>query len=323
MPLHEFEIIDRFFKKPIKSSYVIKGIGDDAAVFRVPHACDVVTTIDTLVQNTHFFPNAKAFDLGHKSLAVSLSDLAAMGAHPQTALCALTLPKADEEWLLNFSKGFFQLAHQHEVELIGGNITEGPLAISVVAHGFVPKDKAIYREGAKAGDSIYVTGTLGDASCACDCLSRNKPHDSTVLFNRFHRPTPRVQEGLALRGLASAAIDISDGLYADLHKLMVCSKVGAVVYAEKIPLSAELTRCCDLKKALNFALTGGEDYELCFTVPEKNKQKLERIFSELQTPVTEIGTIVSEKTLSVLDSRGNPITVTHEGYEHFENKSRS
>jgi thiamine-monophosphate kinase len=276
-----------------------------------------VTTVDTLVENIHFPSAAKSSDLGHKSLAVSLSDIAAMGAIPRSALLALTLPSADEAWLQAYAQGFFALAKQYQVDLIGGNITRGPLSITVVANGLVPQGEALLRSGAKVGDLIYVTGTLGDAGLALHWLEKNAEHIDEFLLKRFYQPTPRVTAGIALRGLASAAIDISDGFCADLEKILLASKVGARVYAEKLPLSAPMRRCNDQEKPWQYALNAGEDYELCFTLAKEKQSHLEKIVMALGCDVHYVGDVVAAPGLSVMDPQGQLITLKKKGYEHF------
>lgn len=316
--LHEFEIIERFFHQPSYfSAGVVVGVGDDAAVVEIPAGFQVVTTMDTLVETIHFPVSATPDDIGYKSLAVSLSDIAAMGAIPRSALLALTLPSADEAWLSAFAAGFFSLAKQHRVDLIGGNITRGPLSITVVVEGLVPSNNALLRRRAMVGDLIYVTGTLGDSGLALQLLQENaKPMDE-FLVKRFYRPTPRVTAGIALRGLAHAAIDISDGFCADLEKILAASHVGAQVYAEKLPLSAPMRRHSDPKNPWHYALNAGEDYELCFTIPQEKQNQLEKIVTALDCDVHSVGEIVATPGLSILDPQGQPMTVKKKGYEHF------
>ncbi|OGT54050.1 MAG: thiamine-phosphate kinase [Gammaproteobacteria bacterium RIFCSPHIGHO2_12_FULL_41_15] len=315
--MNEWDIIERFFHRPPRSPQVILGVGDDAAVMDVPKNHHWVTSVDTLVEGTHFFPHAPPAELGYKSLAISLSDLAAMGAEPDTVLLALTLPEADEAWLQLFSQGFFSLMEEYQLSLIGGNIARGPLNISTIVHGWVPKNQAIRRSTAVAGDSIYITGSLGDAGLALD-LMRRGGDVPVALSQRFYRPTPRVLEGLALRGLASAAIDISDGLAADLHKLLQASRLGAVIQVEKLPLSRVLQQHC--REAVTqryYALTAGEDYELCFTVSPDHRKQVEAALAPFSCGFHCIGEVTRSLGLHIRDAQGNPFPITHTGYEHF------
>ncbi|MBT8506318.1 thiamine-phosphate kinase [Coxiella-like endosymbiont of Rhipicephalus sanguineus] len=316
MALSEFSIIDTYFRQS-KSKCLIAGIGDDAAVIEIPPDTQIVTSIDTLVKDIHFSVNTLPRDLGYKALAVNLSDLAAMGAKPDTALLALTLEKANKKWLEDFSEGFFSLAEQYRVSLMGGDITAGPLCISIVVNGMVPQGKAIYRRGAKAGDLIYVTGTIGDAGLALDLLNQKHKKIDPFLLKRLHCPSPRIKAGLALRGIASAAIDISDGLVADLEKIIQASGVGAKIHADQLPLSENLKQYCALKKAWNYALTSGDDYELCFTVPHKKSSQLEKLFKNLDCEYRCIGEIIEGRTFSIVDDQNQQLKIVKKGYEHF------
>ena len=233
MSLSEFELIEQVFKKHcIETPDVICGIGDDAAVIKVPPEMELVLSMDTLVAGVHFSSDTKPQDLGYKALAVNLSDIAAMGAEPRWVILSMTLPDADQSWLEKFMAGFAELANKHAVNLVGGDLSRGPLSITIAIHGLVPEGKTIKRSGAKTGDLIYVTGTLGDAGLALKVLNEGlsiaKDHQ-TYIFDRLHRPSSRITTGLALREIASSAIDISDGLVADLGHILVASKVGATL----------------------------------------------------------------------------------------------
>lgn len=316
MILSEFSIINTYFQKS-KSKRIIAGIGDDAAVIEIPINTQIVTSIDTLVKDVHFSVNTLPYDLGYKALAVNLSDLAAMGATPDTTLLSLTLEKATKKWLEAFSEGFFSLAEQYRISLMGGDITAGPLCISIVVNGMVPRGKAIYRSGAKVGDLIYVTGTIGDAGLALDLLKQKNKKIDPFLLKRLHCPSPRIKAGLALRGIASAAIDISDGLVADLEKIIQASGVGAKIYADQLPLSENLKQYCAFKKAWNYALTSGDDYELCFTVPHKKSSQLKKLFKKLDCEYRCIGKIIEERTFLVVDDQHQALKIIKKGYEHF------
>ena len=318
MPITEFEIIEKYFQRhKDQSPRVVVGIGDDTAVVEIPKDKLVVTSIDTLIEEVHFPIDTLPQDLGYKVLAVNLSDLAAMGAQPDMVLLALTLKKVDETWLNAFSEGFFSLADRYGIVLIGGDITAGMfLSISVVINGLISKDEAICRNGAKVRDLIYVTGTLGDAGLALSLLNQHKKIDS-FLFSRLNRPAPRVEVGLALREIANAAIDISDGLVADLEKMTTASQVGAKIHADRLPLSKSLKEQCEIKTAWQYALTSGDDYELCFTVPPEKSDRLKAAFKLLDCGWQCVGEIVTGTSVVVMDSQNNLLKIEKKGYEHF------
>lgn len=308
----EFDIIDRYFKRPPSHKTTALSIGDDAALSTLPPEHQLVTSIDSLINGIHFPENTAPFDVGHKSLAVSLSDMAAMGATPISCLLALTLPDADEQWTESFAKGFFALAEQHHIDLIGGDTTHGPLSISTVVQGIVPNEKALTRANTKPGDHIFVSGTLGDAGFALHQLQNNEPCNAFFL-KKLNQPTPRVALGLALQNIASSAIDISDGLIADLKHILKASHVGASIHTEKLPLSTQLIEQTDKQHALTLALGAGDDYELCFTVPEN---KLDAV-NALKQDVMCIGIITDNKSLEILGENNKTIRITSEGYCHF------
>ena len=294
------------------------GIGDDGAVVRVPPGVELVLTSDTLVAGVHFSEDIPPEDLGYKALAVNLSDLAAMGARPAWATMALTLPQADEAWLAAFAQGFFELAQRFSVALIGGDLTRGPLSITVQMHGFVPEGRALRRSGAQAGHYIYVTGTLGDAALAltprlAELTDTYRPY----LLGRLYRPSPRISEGLILRAIASSAIDISDGLIADLGHILETSHVGAVLEVDRLPLSTALQKIKDKKYGWELALTGGDDYELCFTLPPEHQAVLESKRSDFACTVSCIGRIEAERGLRCIEHDGTPYLPQGAGYRHF------
>ncbi|MBS0350277.1 MAG: thiamine-phosphate kinase [Proteobacteria bacterium] len=315
--MHEFEIIRQYFNRSVKNpQHFPLGVGDDAALISIPKGYELATSIDSLVEGTHFLPETAAGDLGHKSLAVSLSDLAAMGAEPAAVLLALTLPKIDPPWLHNFSEAFYHLANRYQVELIGGNITKGPLAVSTVTYGFVQANKAIRRSGAQPGDDIWVSGCFGDAALALAVLKKHDPLPKE-LHDRFFRPEPRVDLGLALIDLAHSAIDVSDGLAADLSKILEASQVGAEILAEKVPVSKSLSSYCQQSQAVELALTGGEDYELCFTAASEFRSTIAGIANKLACRLQRIGTIHKQTGLKILDNAGRLIDLKTFGFEHF------
>lgn len=326
MPLSEFNLIQRYFTPltPARED-VIHGVGDDGAVLHVPIGMDLVASVDTLVSGVHFFPDVDPVALGYKALAVNLSDMAAMGAEPAWATLALTLPLIDEAWLAAFSKGFFELAEHYGVQLVGGDTCRGPLTISVQMHGFIPQGAALRRAGAMPGDLIYVTGALGDAGLALQALRDHQtlpaPH-ARYLQDRLERPSPRVFEGLALRGIASAAIDISDGLAADLGHILAASGTGATLEIERLPVSpafvaAVQEAALDADQYWQLPLSAGDDYELCFTVPAEKQAKTEQVFARFGCGATRIGTIESQPGLRCKLASGEMLTPASSGYQHF------
>jgi len=320
--VNEFELIRKYFAaQPIRRPEVEVGIGDDAAIVRVPSGQDLVVTTDTLVSGVHFLPGTDAVALGHKALAVNLSDIAAMGAEPAWFTLNLTLPEADDRWLAEFSEGLFALAREQRMELIGGNIAHGPLNIAIEVHGLVPRGEALRRNGARTGDGIYVTGTFGDAALALRHRLGQLAlpiADYAVLATRLDRPTPRIVEGIAFRGIASGAIDVSDGLLADLGHLLEASDVGARVELERVPLSPEYCNHLD-KVGWDAALSGGEDYELCITVSPDKTPALIEATDALGWEVHRIGEVTASPGLVVLDGGGKPYRPAKTGYDHFRN----
>jgi thiamine-monophosphate kinase len=316
----EFELIQKFFAaQAVSRDDVVIGIGDDAAVLQSVPERQLVVTTDTLVQGVHFLPDADPAALGHKALAVNLSDLAAMGAEPAWFLLNITFPHIDEPWLEKFCEGMFALAREYRIQLVGGNTTRGPLAIAVVAHGFVPDGTAVLRSGAEPGDSIYVTGELGDARLALlHRLGQRKlpPADAETVATRLDRPVPRVREGVLLRRFASSAIDISDGLLADLGHLLEASGTGALVVRDRLPVSDTYRAHLD-QVGWDAALAGGDDYELCFTVPAQHDAEFARWQTKFNCRVSCVGEIVSGPKLTVVDAQGNPCEAPHPGYDHF------
>lgn len=313
----EFALIDLIRKRcDVTREDVRLGIGDDAALLAVPAGKLLAVSTDTLVAGVHFPHVATAHDIGWKALAVNLSDLAAMGAEPAWATLALTLPGADSRWVDEFAAGFAALAREQRVTLVGGDTTQGPLSITVTIHGLVPDGVALTRSGARAGDGVYVTGTLGDAAAGLrQALSdtAGDPH----LRERLHRPTPRVAQGLILRGRASACIDVSDGLAADLGHICDASGVGAQVDADALPASSELAAAFGAPTRREFQLAGGDDYELCFTAPDAGIADLLDALARSGCAATRIGRIVAGSAVRVQDAAGNPVTVSRPGWEHF------
>ncbi len=317
----EFDLIARYFANiGIKRTDVPIGVGDDGAVLHVREGCDLVITTDTMVAGTHFFPDVDARALGHKLVAVNVSDLAAMGAEPTWLSLAMTLPSVDEAWLAAFAAGLHETADYYNCQLIGGDTTRGPLSFTMVAKGQVPRGKAITRAGAKVGDYIYVTGTLGDAALGLKLVQGqvevSKKHHG-YLLQRFHYPSPRVAIGQALRNTASSAMDISDGLAGDLPHILNRSGVGAYIDIQRIPLSQALKDSCPAADAMQLALSGGEDYELLFTVPEDRRASLDVLLSPYGVPVTCIGRITGVAGKLELKSGEQPFAYHHQGFQHF------
>lgn len=319
----EFSLIDRIRERTAQGrDDVHVGIGDDAALVAVPSGQQLAVAIDTMVEGVHFPLGTLAADIGWKSLAVNLSDLAAMGATPAWALLAMTLPKGGADFIDGFATGFAQLAQSYRLALVGGDMTRGPLTISVAVHGFVPHGKALTRAGAKPGDAIFVTGTLGDAAGGLQLLKERHDNDarSNVLVDRLNRPTPRVAAGLALRGHATACIDVSDGLLADLGHLCKASGVGAEVDASLLPRSSALLDLFDDATSHDFALSGGDDYELCFTVPSRHVATVQADLARLGCGVTKIGRIVEGGDVSVRLADGKPLELHRRGWDHFNHE---
>jgi thiamine-monophosphate kinase len=287
-------------------------VGDDCALVRPDAGLELAVTTDMLIEGHHFLPGAEPRALGHKALAVNLSDLAAMGAAPRWATLSLALPAADEAWLAAFSQGFFALAERHGVDLVGGDTTRAPLlAISVTAIGEVPSGLALYRAGARAGDDVWVSGELGGAA-----LALVHPEIAEAA-QRLHQPEPRVELGERLRGLAHAAIDVSDGLAGDLQHILARSGVSVVLSYAQIPRPAVFKRLANAQLEKDCVLSGGDDYELLFTAAAERRSDLERLSRELRIPLARIGGITSgEPKLAVLDDKGQPLSFRG-GFDHF------
>jgi len=318
----EFELIRRYFTRP--TPHAILGVGDDAALVRVRRGHDLVVSTDMLVAGRHFFRNADPLALGHKALAVNLSDLAAMGATPRWATLALALPAADERWVRAFARGFMALARRFDVDLIGGDTTRGPLNICVEIMGEAPHGMALRRDGARSGDDIWVSGTLGDAALALAALKRRiklTPAELALCAVRLHRPQPRVMLGLALRGVAHSAIDISDGLLADLGHILERSEMAAEIELAALPVSATLRRHLERVVACSAMLAGGDDYELCFTAPRRLRERIIGVGRRARLLVTRIGSVRPHRRgtprLVVRAADGTALRVVRGGYDHF------
>jgi thiamine-monophosphate kinase len=323
--MDEFELIGRYFARVgAERADVALGVGDDAALLRVPEGSELVAAVDTLVEGRHFPAGANPRSVGHRALAVNLSDIAAMGAAPAWATLALTLPGADAGWLDGFARGFGDLALAHGVTLVGGDTTAGPLTISVQILGHVPRASALRRGGGKAGDVLAVTGTLGDSGAGLAlAVGDLKVKDSAAareLTARFEYPTPRVEFGIEARGIASAAMDISDGLVGDLAKMTAASGLGAAVDVERLPISRALQAAVDPDRARAWALGAGDDYELLVAVPRGRFAELEARAARLNLRLTAIGEL-RRGNAPVWALHGAQYTPPVHGFDHFRGAS--
>lgn len=325
MALNEFELINKYFASRPSGAGVALGIGDDCALLDLPAGSSLAVTVDTLVEGVHFPADADAELLAQRALRVNLSDLAAMGAKPLWFTLALTLPEADAQWLTDFSRGLFAAAGEYNCSLVGGDTTRGPRTISIQMMGAVEAGRALTRSGARAGDQIYVTGSLGDGAAALAVIQekvKTEGADRDYLLGRYYRPEPRLRESHQLIGLASAAIDISDGLLADLGHICSHSGVGATLHLEQIPMSVALERLETNEDKLAWALSGGDDYELCFTVPPSKVQALEAIIQSGDIDARAIGVIDETQGLRCLRD-GKIVSYQQRGYQHFDSSTEN
>lgn len=309
MVLTEFNLIQHFFTRPAQHKNTSLSIGDDCALLSIPEGYELAVTTDTMVENVHFFPDAHPEQLGHKLLAVNLSDLASMGAEPIAITLALTMPKVDPDWLQLFAKGLFTLADKYQVDLIGGDTTSGPLTLTVQAMGLVPRGQALKRSAAKVGDLIYVTGCIGDAGLGLKIKQGYAGACEQQVLRCFNAPEPRIKEGLAIRALANACIDISDGLTADLGHILSKSAVGARLDYQDLPVSRPVLDYMQKTGDWRMPLIAGDDYELCFTISPENVRKL-------NVACTCIGVIEENLGLRLVRD-GNAEKFTTTGFEHF------
>lgn len=314
----EFDLIARYFTRPTR--HAVLGVGDDAALLAPAPGCELVASTDMLVEGVHFFPDVDPESLGHKALAVNLSDLAAMGATPRWAMLSLALPQVDEDWLAAFSRGFFALAEHYQVDLVGGDTTRGPRNICVQIMGEVSAGTALRRDGARVGDEVWVSGHLGDAAAAVAHQKgelRLRGAGLAHCLARLDRPQPRVALGRALAGIATAAIDVSDGLVADLGHICARSGVAASIAFESLPCSAEFMPMRNHALVVWAILSGGDDYELCFTVPAARAGDIEALSGRLGIALTRIGRIVAGSGVQVTGAGGKPMPVERGGFDHF------
>ncbi|HUK02293.1 MAG TPA: thiamine-phosphate kinase [Steroidobacteraceae bacterium] len=321
MPLSEFDLIARFFSDcGARRADVTLGVGDDAALLEVPAGRELVAAIDTLVEGVHFPAGSPAASIGHRALAVNLSDLAAMGAEPAWALLALTMPRAEQDWLSEFADGFAKLARAHRVALVGGDTTAGPLSVTVQAMGFVEPGTALRRAGGSAGDVLFVSGTPGEAAAGLEVARSAHPPQAAAeaaqLRSRFEFPEPRIALGRRLRGIASACIDVSDGLLADAGKLAAASGCGTEIDYEAVPVSTALRTLVGEERARSLVLTGGDDYELCFAVPVAKLAILQRELPTAAYPWQRIG-VLRREAGTVVKRAGTVMDFSARGYDHF------
>ena len=322
MACGEFDLIARYFNRYRTARRDVQlGIGDDCALLTVAEKQLLAVSTDTLVEGIHFLKTIDPADLGYKALAVNLSDLAAMGADPAWVSLALTLPEVNTEWLEAFSDSLFEQLNYYGMQLIGGDTTRGPLSMTLTIQGLIPVDRALTRGGASVGDWIFVTGSLGDSAAGLALLLDQLTVDNTehrdTLLQRHLRPTPRILQGQALRGLATSAIDISDGLISDLKHVLTASGCGARIDLDALPLSEALLGSVDSDQALKWALTGGEDYELCFTVPEINRGALDVALSHLGVDFTCVGQMAPLSEGITFLRSGEPVELDWQGFDHF------
>lgn len=320
--ISEFELIGRYFTHRVR--HTVLGVGDDAALFRVARGCELAVSVDMLVCGRHFYADTDPYRLGHKALAVNLSDLAAMGARPRWATLALALPRAEPRWLSAFARGFMALARRHDVDLIGGDTTRGPLNICVQIMGEVASGTALRRDRAHAGDDIWVSGTIGAAALALAAVKRQirlTPGELARCAKRLEHPEPRIALGNALRAVAHSAIDISDGLLADLGHILERSGVRAEIELAALPAAPVVRRHLAHGAALNALLAGGDDYELCFTAPVSARRRVQAIGGRTGVAVTRIGRICDRQRgvsrLIVRAPDGAALPAARSGYDHF------
>lgn len=314
----EFDLIAKHFTRATPGA--VLGVGDDCALLAPTPGMQLAVSSDMLLEGRHFSPQDSPAGLGHKSLAVNLSDLAAMGATPRWATLAIALPEANDAWLTAFARGFFRMADMHAIELVGGDTTRGTLTLSITVIGEVPPGQALRRDGAQAGDDIWVSGVIGSAALALAYRQGRlfmEQIDAARVLPALYLPTPRIELGMALRGLASSAIDISDGLLGDLGHILERSRVGATLEFSALPTLPVVQAYLHEAMARECVLAGGDDYELCFTAPASRRDAVRAAAASAGVAVTRIGHIHAETGLTVIDANGQPLPVEHTGYDHF------
>lgn len=320
MALNEFELIQKYFHHQANAAGLVLGVGDDCALLDLAPGKSLAVTVDTLVEGVHFPAQADPELVAQRALRVNLSDLAAMGAEAQWFTLALTLPDVNEPWLAALSRGLFDAAHEYSCSLIGGDTTRGPLTITIQMMGMVEQGRALTRAGAQPGDVIYVTGGLGDGAAAL-AIIQGRVHvddaDLSYFHDRFYRPEPRLKEGALLTGLASAAIDVSDGLLADLGHICTASGVGATIRMEQVPVSPAFARLTAEQDMWQWIMAGGDDYQLCFTVPQARTAEVQALVRDAALDATAIGVIHDQRGITCL-YKGQAMTVEQTGYLHFD-----
>lgn len=314
--MNEFGLIREYFVNHSDDADILVNIGDDAAIVKIPEGEHLVTATDTLVNGRHFPENASPEDIAYRSLMTNLSDLAAMGAKPRWFTLNLTLPSIEPSWLSAFSQGLNAAADDYQVQLIGGDTTQGPLTISIQMLGHTVKGQSLKRTGTLVDDDIYVSGHLGDAAFALHQLNS----ENNYWHQAFYKPQPRIKLGQTLLSKAHSAIDISDGLIADLNHICQTSQVGAEIFTEYLPLSEPLREQANPEEAIKLALTGGDDYELCFTAPKNQREFLAELSQSLYLPLTRIGQVCSGTSVTVREPDGTPVSFKQEGFKHFDSE---
>ncbi|GLS27885.1 thiamine-phosphate kinase [Marinibactrum halimedae] len=320
MSVGEFQLIQEYFAKELSAFGVNLGIGDDCALLTVPEGRQLAVSMDTLVGGVHFPKNADPELIAERAVRVCVSDLAAMGAEPLWFTLGLTMPSSESNWLSGFSRGLFKAASEYNISLVGGDTTSGPLAITLQVHGSVLPDKALQRCNARVGDVIFVTGNLGDGAAALAVIKKEFEVGKSAfayLMSRYYTPKARIREGQLLTKIGHAAIDVSDGLLADLGHICKASGVAAVIEAERLPISDPVKKLCDPDTAMTWALTGGDDYELCFTIPPSRLRVFEDLQAKYNFDCTAIGEIVSGDGVSCLSEGRVVLPPKSAGYEHF------
>ena len=319
--MDEFQLIRRYFTRAGGSANSVElGIGDDCALLTVPAGQQLAVSIDTVVAGVHFPVDTPARHVATRALCTALSDLAAMGAQPLWITLALTLPKAEATWLADFSHGLFDVMDEFNLALVGGDTTKGPLTVSIQVHGALPYGQALRRSGARAGDSVYVTGTLGDGAAALALIRQQltvSPAATDYLLRRFYRPQPQIIQGQKLLDIASSCIDISDGLLADLGHVCAASGVGAQIDVSRLPIADGWRLSVGSRQGEEWALTGGDDYQLCFTVPQERQAQVNDLVTNAQLDATAIGTIKAEPGITLVKD-GATLVAESKGYNHFD-----
>lgn len=326
MALNEFELIERYFQRQQLGGFGVSlGIGDDCALLQLPSGKSLATTMDTLVGGNHFPKNADPELIAERALRVNLSDMAAMGAEPLWFTLSLTIPSADQPWLDGFSRGLFQAANLYNCSLVGGDTTRGPLSITIQVMGAADLDNALLRGNARQGDTVYVTGYLGDGAAAVAVI-KNELRVGKAAFNyfmaRYYRPVPKLAEGNMLKGIASAAIDVSDGFMADLGHICRASGVGAVIDLEQIPVSEALSKLASPEQVVKWSLSGGDDYQLCFTVSPAQALRVNELIKQNKLAARAVGEIVRGEGVTCMH-KGKILAVNKTGYQHFDNAEES